>query len=181
MPNFHFSPIKDEPTLFEAIKYLHIECNKLCFETFGRYIPNAGNIGIFCHFEEEFTKLIEIRDQLTIPSKNPDQKYFTLIEPITIDQIDNIPATEYKYLYIRKPKADSPQVGDIDFYFEDQEFELIKQSILTGKVYKNARIYDRPDLNMIEILDPNSDVLPYISTRSETEKVRVKQSEFTVL
>jgi hypothetical protein len=181
MTNYRFSPIKNESTLFEAIKYLHLECNKICFETFGRYLTNAGNIGIFCHFEEEFTKLIEIRNRLTVPSTNPDQKYFKLIEPIVFDQIDNIPATEYKYLYIRKPKNDSPQVGDIDFYFEDEEFELIKQSILAGKVYKNARIYDRPDLNMIEILDSNSDVLPYISTRSETEKVRVKQSEFTDL
>jgi len=181
MPKFRFSRIKDESTLFEAIKYLHIECNKLCFEAFGRYLQNAGNIGIFCHFEEEFTKLIEIRNQLTIPSTNPDQKYFTLIQPILIEQTDNIPATEYKYLYVRKPKSDSPQVGDIDFYFEDEEFELIKQSILAGKVYKNARIYDRPDLNMIEILDPNSDVLPYISTRSETERVRVKQSDLTDL
>ncbi len=181
MPNFYFRPIMNESSLFEAINYLHIECNKLCFEAFGKYLLNAGNIGIFCQTIEEFTKLTEIKNKLTHPSKNPDQKYFTLIEPILFEQIDNIPATEYKYLYIRKPKADSPQIGDIDFYLEDEEFELIKQDILAGKVYKNTRIYDRPDLNMIEIFDPNSDVLPYISTRCETERVRVKQSEFTVL
>ena len=181
MPNFRLSPIEDEPTLFEAIKYLHLECNKLCFEAFSRYLPNAGILGIFCHFDEEFVKLNEIKSQLTIPSTNPDQKYFTLIEPILIEQIDSIPATEYKYLYIRKPKIDSPQVGDIDFYFEDTEFELLKQAILAGKVYKNARIYDRPDLNVIEIFDPNIDVLAYISTKSETEKARVKQFEITVL
>lgn len=181
MPNFRFSRIIDESSLFEAIKYLHLECNKLCFEAFSRYLPNADNVGIFCHFDDEFKKLTEIKNSLVFPSKNPDQKYFTLMEPILIEQIDSIPATEYKYLYIRKPRIDSPQVGDIDFYFEDQEFEIIKQSILAGKVYKNARIYDRPDLNMIEILNPEADVLPYISTKSETERARVKQSEFTVL
>ncbi len=155
--------------------------NQMCYNTFGRYLSNAGNVGIFCHFLEEYENLTKLRKELTFPSNNPDQKYFTLKQPIIVNSDSEIPNTEYKYLYIRKPKIESPQVGDIDFYLEDEEFENIKLSLLNGKSITGARIYDRADLNMIELFDPNIDVVAYVSTISETQRVRVKQSETTIL
>ena len=44
-----------------------------------------------------------------------------------------------------------------------------------------AKIFDRPDLDMVELSDPDIDALAYVSPRAMTEKVRTKQSEFTKL
>lgn len=53
--------------------------------------------------------------------------------------------------------------------------------MLNGKKVKGARVFDRPDLDMIELFDPDSDALGYVSTEKMTETVRVKQSEHTML
>jgi len=159
MTNFKFSPIKKESELLKAIRYIHLESYKLCKTAFGKYLANAGNIGIFCHFDDEYLNLTIIKKELTYPSNNPDQKYFTLLKPIIIPQIEDLPEIEYKYLYIRKPREDSPQVGDLDFYFEDEEFKSVKSLILKEKEFPGARIYDRVDLNMIELFNPNVDVV----------------------
>lgn len=44
-----------------------------------------------------------------------------------------------------------------------------------------ARVFDRSDLDMIELYDPDVDALGYVSTNKMTEKVRIKQSEATKL
>jgi len=44
-----------------------------------------------------------------------------------------------------------------------------------------TRVFDRPDLDMIELYDPDSDALGYVSTEKMSETVRVKQSEHTKL
>jgi len=178
---YKFSPIKSKDELIKVIKYLHIQSNQMCFDSFGMYLPNAGNVGIFCHYEEEYNFLTNLKKELTYSSSNPDQKYFTLKRSIKIASRNDIPETEYKYLYIRRPKVESPQVGDIDFYLEDNEFNRIKKDLLKGKKIKGARLFDRTDLNMIELFNPDIDVLAYVSTLSETERVRIKQSEATIL
>ena len=178
---YRFSPIKSETKLFEAINYLHIQSNKMCKQVFGRYLANAGNVGVFCHSEEEYEFLVQLRKKITYDSTNPNQKYFMLKNPIVLQATEDIPITEYKYLYIRKPRDDSPQVGDIDFYLQNKEFYEIKQYIKNGNTIKGARIYDRADLDMIELFDLEVDVLAYVSTLTETQKTRVKQSEETIL
>ncbi|MDQ3239552.1 MAG: hypothetical protein M3P33_03440 [bacterium] len=50
-----------------------------------------------------------------------------------------------------------------------------------GKKMPGARLFDRPDLDMIELYDPDSDILGYVSTETMTESVRLKQSEITKL
>jgi len=44
------------------------------------------------------------------------------------------------------------------------------------KLYRFSpiKIFDRPDLDMIELYDPDIDALAYVSNRAMTEKVRVK-------
>ena len=39
----------------------------------------------------------------------------------------------------------------------------------------NGSYYNRSDLDMVELSDPDIDALAYVSTRAMTEKVRVKQ------
>lgn len=91
MKLYRYSPIEDKDQLVEAIKYVHFACHKLCKQSFGAYLPNAGNMGIFCHYDEEYDKLVALRKEMTEPSENPEQKYFKLYEPVTIPSEDDIP------------------------------------------------------------------------------------------
>jgi hypothetical protein len=103
MKLYRFSPISSYQKLIEAIQYTHIECNTLCFSSFKKYIPIAGNIGIFCHYQEEFLFLKKLQKEITIANDAWNQKYFQLIHPIFIPQENNIPSGRYTHLYIRKP------------------------------------------------------------------------------
>jgi hypothetical protein len=181
MPLYHFSPIKSQDELLEAIKYIHFACHKLCVQAFGQYLPNSGNVGVFCHYESEFEYLKGVRQEWCEPSDNRDQKYFKLREAIVIPEERGVPETTYEYLYIRRPNPNSPQVGDIDFYLEQEKYDELKQSLLVGKVIKGARVFDRQDLDMIELYDPDVDAVAYVSTEHMTKTVRTKQSDITKL
>lgn len=181
MKLYRFSPIKDEKELLEAITHTHFECYELCKQSFGKYLPNAGNIGIFCHYEDEHKRLTKIRERLSEKSDNFNQKYFRLHKPIIISKKGNVPETVYTYLYIRKPDPYRYQVGDVDFYLETEKYKKLKAEMLKGKKVKGARVFDRPDLDMIELYDPDVDVLGYVSTEKMSEAVRVKLSEHTKL
>src|SRR3990167_6480044 len=100
MKLYRFSPIKNKEQLLEAMKYTHFACFELCKKALGDYLPIAGNMGIFCHYESEYTFLTKLREELTEKSDNFNQKYFRLHEPITIPANGNVPETTYTYLYI---------------------------------------------------------------------------------
>ena len=172
---YRLSPIKSEDELLEAIKHTHVGCHKLCKQSLGKYLPIAGNIGIFCHYDEEYDYLTEIRKKLTKPSDNPNKKYFELYEPVVIPSYEDIPETTYTHLYIRRPDLYRAQVGDVDFILEEPDYSELKNLLLGGAPMKGARIFPRGDLDMIELYDPDSDALGYISPRDMMEKVRVKQ------
>lgn len=137
--------------------------------------------GFFCHFDSEFEFLTEVRKELTEPSSNPDQKYFRLLKPIVIPATSSIPETTYEYLYIRRPDPYRSYVGDIYFYLEPERYKELRQSLLDGKKIKGARVFDRPDLDMVELYDPDVDVLAYVSTEKMSSAVRIKLSEHTKL
>lgn len=181
MKLYRFSPIKNKKELMQAITHVHLSCYELCRQSFGKYLPNAGNVGIFCHYNDEYKKLIEIRKQLTKPSNDPKRKYFELFEPITIPAKGDVPETTYTHLYIRKPDPYRNQAGDIDFFIEPEKYRKLKESLLAGKVIKGARVFNRPDLDMIELYNPDIDALAYVSTDTMTQKVRIKLSDITKL
>lgn len=181
MKLYRFSPIKSKEKLLEVIKHIHFECYKLCKQSLGHYLPNAGNVGVFCHYDDEYEYLTGLRKEMTEASDNVSQKYFRLHEPIVIPAQGDIPETTYSHLYIRKPDPYRSHVGDVDFYLEPEDYNQLKQEMLNGKVVKGARVFDRPDLDMIELYDPDVDALGYVSTETMTETVRVKQSEHTKL
>lgn len=181
MKLYRFSPIQTQEELLQAITHTHFECNKLCKQSLGVYLPNAGNIGIFCHYDDEYERLITMRKELTHKSDNVNQKYFELHFPIIIPAENGVPETTYTHLYIRRPDPYRHHVGDVDFYLEPTKYSELKQSLLSGKKMVGARILDRLDLDMIELFDPDSDALGYISTDTMTKLVRIKQSEATIL
>lgn len=181
MKFYRFSPIQNQEELLEAIKHIHFSCYELCRQSFDKYLPNAGNIGVFCHYDDEYETLVNIRKGLTEPSDDPSQKYFKLYKPIVIPTQNGVPETTYTHLYIRKPDIYRSQVGDVDFYLEQSEYDDLKKSLQDGKQIKGARIFPRNDLDMIELFDPDVDTLGYVSTNTMTEKVRIKLSEETKL
>ena len=164
MKLYRFSPIKSKEELFEAIRHIHFECYKLCKQSFGEYLPNAGNMGVFCHYDDEYEFLIKLRGELTEASDNINQKYFRLLKPIVIPAKGDISETTYTYLYIRKPDPYRHHVGDVDFYLQPEKYRELKESLLGGKKIKGARDFERPDLDMVELYNPDADVLAYIST-----------------
>jgi hypothetical protein len=178
---YRFSPIKTRVDMQKAIEHIHLESFKLCKYAFDKYLPVAGNIGIFCHYPDEYDYLLAIRKELTEESNNFNQKYFKLYESITIAAKGDVPAAVYDYLYIRKPDPYRSHVGDLDFVLDAEIYKKLKQEMLEGKKVPCARVFARPDLDMIELYDPDVDVLAYISTATMAQAVRVKLSEHTNL
>jgi len=162
-----FDRLDSENILFEKVEYLDKKCTEIVNQVYGSSLPVAGNVAIFTHSENEYHHLKLLTKSLIHSSTNPRQKYFQLLEPIKVGN------NEYRWLYIRKPNSDSPQRGDIDFLLNQNEYNLFKQMVENGKI-KYARKYDRPNWDMIEIFDPKSDVLPYITTKLMAERVRLK-------
>jgi len=181
MKLYRFSPIKSKEELSEAIKHVHFECHKLCKQSLGKYLPNAGNMGVFCHYDDEYEFLTKLRKELTETSDNINQKYFRLHNPIVITSKGDVPETTYTHLYIRRPDPYRHHVGDVDYYLEPEEYKKLKNSMLAGKKIEGARVFERPDLDMIELYDPDIDALAYVSTEKMLEAVRVKLSETTKL
>lgn len=174
MSLYTYSPIETRDELLEAIKFTHFACYQLCKESFGTYYPNAGNIGIFCHYDDEYERLTAWRKEMTEASESFLQKYFRLYEPIVIAARDDVPETTYTHLYIRKPDPYRHQVGDVDFYLPEEQYRQLKQEVLAGRTIPGARAFDRTDLDMIELYNPDVDALGYISTHQMTHQARTK-------
>ena len=174
MKPYRFSPIQNETELLKAVEYIHFACFELCKQSFGKYLPVAGNVGVFCHYDDEYKSLVELRKKLTEESENVNQKYFRLHNPISIAARGDVPETTYTHLYIRKPDPYRSHAGDVDFVLKEDKYQELKKSLQDGNVIKGARVFERPDLDMVELYDPDVDVLGYVSPREMTEKVRIK-------
>jgi len=171
MITYRFSPIKSKKELLEAIDYIHFVGHRMCKQILGYLLPVAGNIGVFCHYEDEFKLLTEIRKELTDINDNWNQKYFRLHKPIVIPAQGGVPETTYTYLYIRKPDPNHSHVGDADFYLEPKKYKKLKESLLAGKKIIGAGVFERPDLDLIRLSDPNSDVSAFVGSKTMAENV----------
>jgi hypothetical protein len=167
---YRFSPIASEEDMVRALEHIHFACSELCKRAFAKYLPVSGNIGIFCHFEDEYKFLTSVREKLTDEKNNWNRKYFRLYEPIMFSEKMGVPETTYTHLYIRKPDETHPQVGDADFVLKGEEFAKVKEVSQSGAVLNGVATLYRPDLNMIRLSSPDCDVLPYITDTYMTEK-----------
>ena len=160
--------------LLSLIYKIHIDCFKLCKNSLGKYLPVAGNIGIFCQTEKDFNILTELRQKITKKMDNPNQKYYPLLKPIVIPRIKNTPQAIYTHLYIRKPNKNSPQKGDIDFVIGSRDYKKLKQKLKEGIKISGASIYNRPGWDMIELKNQKINALAYIGTKEMTKNIRIK-------
>lgn len=159
--------------LYEKVRYIYQQCSLLVKESLGMVPLTAGNIAIFCQSDDEYAAYSEIAEQLVRPSDNPDQKYFQLIEPVVIEDTDELPGTTLTWLYIRKPSEDSPESGDVDYTMSEADYKQLKAQVDAGNV-KNASIYVRPGWDMVEFRNSQYDGLPYVAILPMQEKVRVR-------
>ena len=167
MKLYRFSPIKNEEQLIEAIKYTHFTSFELCKKVLGKYLPIAGNIGIFCHYKDEFKFLTKLQEELTDSRVSFNGKYFRLYKPIIISAQDNIPEVTYEYLYIRQPDRFRPQVGDVDFVINKNEFGEIQNS----KIMNGVEIFYKSDIDMCEFFNPDFDILVYLTTKTVAKAI----------
>lgn len=180
MSLYRFSPIQTKEELLQAITYTHVACHTLAKQSFGHYVPVAGNIGIFCHFDEEFAFLTKLREEMTILSDNWNEKYYRLLEPITIPKNLDIPETTYTYLYIRKPDTEHSDVGDLDFYMKPAEYKNLKDSLQRGEKLLNASIFERPDLDLVKLSNTDVDACAFVGTNRMSEISKRNQTIATL-
>jgi 8-oxo-dGTP diphosphatase len=166
---------KEKFLLFSTIQQIHLTCNQLCEQLLEKYLPNSGNMGVFCQSEEEYKHFTKLREELTQPSDNSNQKYYKLREPIIIPASGDIPETTYTHLYIRNldPTPYGKYKGDVDFVIEQEEYKELKERVGKGEI-KGAEIYNRPGWDNIQLTDPTINAVAYISTMEMAEKVRIK-------
>src|SRR6185312_10605842 len=129
MKLYTYSPIQSKDELIDAITFTHFACYQLCKQSYGSYLPNSGNIGIFCHYDDEYAWLTGLRKELTEVSESFLQKYFRLHKPIVIPAKGDVPETAYTHLYIRRPDPYRHQVGDVDFYLPEGQYAALKQAM----------------------------------------------------
>lgn len=174
MKLYRFSPIKNEKQFKKAVEYIHKVSHQLCFDNMGQFLPVAGNLAIFAHYEEEYKFLMELSQKLTDQSIGFDNKYFRLHEPIVVKASGAIPSATYEFLYIRQPDIYRSQVGDADFIMDRSEYIELKQALRGRTVYKGARVFPESNqsaLDLVELLDPDLDAVSYITTEPMSAKV----------
>lgn len=169
MKLYRFSPIKNGTQLFKCIDYLHKANYELCKKTMQSYLPVRGNIGIFAHYDDEYNLLLSLSQKLTDPTVNYNNKYFKLLKPIIIPAEGSIPPATYEFLYIRKPDPYRSQVGDIDYVISTDFYNKLKNSLTKGESHPGIRLFERSEDDMIELFDPDLDVLSYLVTKSLKE------------
>lgn len=173
MKQYKFSPIKNKEELMEAIKYTHLKCFELCKKIYSKYLPIAGNLGIFCHYDDEFEFLTKLREQLTDKSDNWNQKYYRLYEPIRIPSQGGVRETVYTHLYIRRPDRHT-EVGDVDFVLNSKEYLELRDKISKGMKIKGMEILDRSNLDLIKLFDPAFDVSSFIGQKNMVENIKAQ-------
>ncbi|MCA9392501.1 hypothetical protein KC614_04895 [candidate division WWE3 bacterium] len=161
--------------LFERIRVIHLDCMKICKSVLGEYLPVAGNIGVFCQSDDEYELFEQVKQTITLPSSNPQQKYFELKDLLTVEGIENVPARTYTHLYIRKPDPTSygKYLGDMDFVLEPDKYFELKTKVMNNLV-PGAIIYDRENWDTIEMTNTEFNTVSYVSTQAFAEKVRVR-------
>jgi hypothetical protein len=107
---------------------------------------------IFSHTQEEFGTLLNLVRKIGKIVEN------TSTGPIfKINTISTI-SGELKLLKIRKPYEDRPELGYSDFTLTN--YSNFKEKYLSKKGFK---LIERPDYEMIEIIDNNFNVLTYFA------------------
>ena len=152
MQLYQFSPIESKEKLLEAGEYVVRTTSELMEKVVGATFP-ISSLTVFSHYEEEFENLKIILESLGDITGDTNGPRVKLHEPRSIGQ------HTITYLRVRKPDIYRSQVGCVDFDVSD--YHQFKSSHLAD-FPQNLRLIERPDYELIELFDPNHDVLGYI-------------------
>jgi hypothetical protein len=151
---YRFTP-KTEDELRRAIDYVAVKSTELVKKLTGAVYP-IPYLTIFAHYPEEYEKLRQIILKLGSEVQANNGVAVKLDNPIkAADQY--IPK-----IRIRQPDPYRYQVGCNDFKVPDYE-QFKSMLVNTGR--QGYRISQRPDYEMIEIFDPDFDVLAYVVSK----------------
>ena len=121
-------------------------------------------VAIFCKDEDEKKKLLDLVSALgTVAQETPTGPNIKLINPIVTN------SGAVRLIKIRNVDSIKRQRGAPDFRVED--YHSFKQKYL-GK--KNINLIDRKSFEMIEIWDPQADVLVYFPNIPLTKQLGIK-------
>lgn len=143
--------IRNQKELIEAVAYTALQTSKMAKKVTGKTFP-IKSLTIFSHSQEEFESLVKITESLGKPYNYNNGPRVELDEPIEIE--GNI----ITHLRIRKPDLERPQVGCNDF---ETDYNAFKNDYLL-KHKENLSLIKRPEYEMIELHDPDFDVLAYV-------------------
>jgi hypothetical protein len=152
MDPFRFSPIKTQRELIEAVKYIASQTENLSQKIIGIKL-SISSLTVFSHYEDEFAELKNILLELGEPYDENNGPRIKFNKPIIIN------GNSIRYLRIRKPDSNRPQVGCNDF--EVDSYKQFKELYLKDHP-ENLRLIKRPEYEMIEFFDSEFDVLAYV-------------------
>ena len=152
---YRFSPITSKAGLLEAVMYTANKSTELSKKITNNQYPIAS-LTIFSHYPNEFEELKKFILELGNLHTENNGPFVKLSEPI---QLSNV---KLDLLRIRKPDPYRMQVGCNDFSVPD--YPEFKERYLKS-TSSNLRLIERPEYEMIELFDPDFDVLAYVLSK----------------
>jgi len=154
---YQFSPINSKEELLNAVTYVAEKTTELCKKITGEEYP-ISSLTVFTHYLDEFEKLKTILFEQGELDHENNGPFVRLKEGIAL------PYNELKLLRVRQPDPYRMQVGCCDFKVSDyQEFK----NKYMNKYSYNFRLIERENYEMIELYDPNFDVLAYFLSNQQ--------------
>jgi hypothetical protein len=149
---YRFSPIQNEQELREAIDYVAQKTTELSRKFIAVEYP-INYLTIFSHFDDEFENLKKILFTMGTLAGENNGPFIQLHNPI---QLAN---GKLEKIRIRQPDPYRIQVGCNDFTVPD--YVAFKEKYV-GNNPNNFQVIQRPQYEMVEIADPDFDVLAYV-------------------
>ena len=149
---YRFSPIQNEPELRKAIDYVAKKTTELSRKFTANEYP-INYLTIFSHYADEFENIEKILFTMGKQVGENNGPFIQLNEPI---QLSN---GKLEKIRIRQPDPYRMQVGCNDFTVPD--YAAFKEKYVTNNP-QHFRVIQRPKFEMIELLDPDFDVLAYV-------------------
>ncbi|MEK7496743.1 MAG: hypothetical protein AAB657_02455 [Patescibacteria group bacterium] len=146
--------IQNQAELIEAVQYIASETSRLAQKIIGSILP-IKSLTIFSHSEAEYEVLVKILGEIGKVYSFHNGPRAELNVPIMIGN------NQITHLRIRQPDIERPQVGCNDF---ETNYENFKKEYL-HKCPNNLRVIARPEYEMIELFDPEFNVLAYVVSK----------------
>lgn len=145
---YRFSPITDETAFQEALEYITEQLEELSLKILGEKLP-VSYLKLFTHYPDEYTYLHDLVTKMGPESPFTSKtSFYAKVDKTIKDQ-------HISYIGVRIIDPYRMQVGCGDYEVED--FESYKE-----KFRDNPFVRYLPEENMLEIWQPDFDVLGYV-------------------